>query len=200
MTKKQIALIVAAVLIAGTYLLLDSRASSGPVGVIHRVLRTREPRLRGPMFFGGQMANANAATDGTAPLPRRMGFWGGGGFSQRQRRAAAASAQASARPAAPPLLFEFDRKLAFDSIKVFPMSELESQREYPHPIWQIVAHTNPVPTKGFTYGTDPAVLGMRLAVEEIGPEPLEPGVKYRLLAKAGSVKIQHDFVGPDTKR
>jgi hypothetical protein len=203
MTKKQLALILAAVLVAGTYLLLDSRASSAPVGVVHRVLRTREPRLRGPMFFAGQRPNANIATDGSAPPPRRMGFWGAGGagLTRRERRAAAAAAQqASTRPADPPLLFEFDRKLAFDSIKVYPMSELESQLEYPHPVWQIVAHTNPVPTKGFTYGSDPSVLGMRLAVEEIGPEPLEPGVKYRLLAQSGRIKVQHDFVGPDTKR
>ena len=35
---------------------------------------------------------------------------------------------------------------------------------------------------------------MRPAVKGATPDPLEPGVKYRLLIKAGALKLEHDFV------
>ena len=35
---------------------------------------------------------------------------------------------------------------------------------------------------------------MRPAVKGATPDPLEPGVKYRLLLQAGNLKAQDDFV------
>ena len=37
------------------------------------------------------------------------------------------------------------------------------------------------------------IRGMRPTVKGATPDPLEPGVKYRLLIEAGSRKAEHDF-------
>ena len=37
------------------------------------------------------------------------------------------------------------------------------------------------------------IRGMRPAVQGATADPLQPGVKYRLLVEAGGVKLEHDF-------
>lgn len=90
-----------------------------------------------------------------------------------------------------PIYFAFDRKLKLTSLKVIPVSEIETNK-YPHPIWELVSDSNSVPTAEWSYGM--LVRGMRPAVKGATPDPLEPGVKYRLLIQAGKVKAQEDFV------
>jgi hypothetical protein len=90
-----------------------------------------------------------------------------------------------------PVFFAFDRKLKLTSLKVIPVREIETNK-YPHPIWHLSSDSNSVPTKDLTYGVP--IRGMRPSVKGAIPDPLEPGVKYRLLLEAGSLKAQHDFV------
>jgi hypothetical protein len=90
-----------------------------------------------------------------------------------------------------PLVFGFDRSLKLTCIKVIPLSAIQTNK-YPHPIWHMVSESNSVPTKDFTYAA--AIRGMHPAVEGAVPDPLEPGVAYRLLVEAGHFKGQHDFV------
>jgi len=92
------------------------------------------------------------------------------------------------------MMFDFDRKLAFTSIEIYPVSELETNADLPHPAWHLVGGTNPIPTKGFIYDENPATLGMRPAVEGVEADPLESGVKYRLFIEAGKIKAQRDFI------
>jgi hypothetical protein len=94
-------------------------------------------------------------------------------------------------PAINPIMFGFDRTLKLTSLKVIPLSDIETNK-YPHPIWHLVSDSNSVPTKDFSYGA--SIKGMRPAVKGAPPDPLEPGVKYRLLIEAGSAKAEHDFV------
>ena len=94
-----------------------------------------------------------------------------------------------AAPAAP-LLFGFDRRLALTSVKVVPVSDLETNSR-PHPVWHLVTDSNSLPTEGFTYGM--TVPGMKPAINGASAEALEPGIKYRLLIQAGSLTAQHDF-------
>ena len=58
--------------------------------------------------------------------------------------------------------------------------------------------TRPAQRSPLGVGDDCALLapapGMQLAVKGAGAEPLEPGIKYRVLAKAGSRKLECDFV------
>jgi hypothetical protein len=90
-----------------------------------------------------------------------------------------------------PIVFAFDRKFKLTSLKVVPVSDIETNK-YPHPIWYLVSTSNSVPINEFAYGMH--VQGMRPAVQGATPDPLEPGVKYRLLIEAGKLKAEHDFV------
>jgi hypothetical protein len=92
-----------------------------------------------------------------------------------------------------PIVFGFDRDLKLTDLKIVPVSDLETNK-YAQPIWHLVSESNSVPIKAFMYGT--RIRGMHPALKGAVPEPLEPGVKYRLFVQAGSQKAQHDFV-PD---
>jgi hypothetical protein len=105
------------------------------------------------------------------------------GFFRRGKRPAI-------QQAAEPVFFSFDRKLKLTSLKVIPIQEIETNK-YPHPIWDLVSDSNSVPVKGVMYGMP--IRGMRSAVKGATADPLQPGVKYRLLIEAGSRKAQHDF-------
>jgi hypothetical protein len=97
------------------------------------------------------------------------------------------------RPNSPALFFGFDRQLKFTSIKVIPISDIETNR-YPHPIWQLISDSNSIPTKGFNYGM--TLRGMKPSVPGAPAAPLEPDVKYRLFIEAGEQKAEHDFTLP----
>ena len=89
-----------------------------------------------------------------------------------------------------PVFFAFDRKLKLTSLKVIPVSEIETNK-YPHPIWELVSDSNSVPITDFAYGM--SIQGMQPSVQGATPDPLEPGVKYRLLIEARTGKAEHDF-------
>ena len=55
-----------------------------------------------------------------------------------------------------------------------------------------MSDSNSVPVVDFSYGD--YIRGMRPAVKGATPDPLEPGVAYRLVIEAGKRKAQHDFV------
>jgi len=90
-----------------------------------------------------------------------------------------------------PIIFGFDRKVKLTSVEVIPLSDIQTNK-YPHPIWHLVSESNSVPTKDFTYGA--RIAGMHPAVKEATPDPLEPGVTYRLIVEAGAFKGEHEFV------
>jgi hypothetical protein len=89
------------------------------------------------------------------------------------------------------VVFAFDRRLKLTSLKVIPVSDIETNK-YPHPIWHLVSDSNSVPIAEYMYGLP--IKGMRPDVKGATPDPLEPGVKYRLLIEAGKFKAEHDFI------
>ena len=110
------------------------------------------------------------------------------------RRARASSAATGAQPASAtdPIFFAFDRKLKLTSLKVIPVSEIETNK-YPHPIWHLVSKSNSVPDRGLVLRhAYPQACGP--PCKGATPDPLEPGVPYRLLIEAGKLKAEHDFV------
>ena len=124
--------------------------------------------------------------------------WFAGDIIQIQSRSRPARGAISRRTKRPetsptdPVFFAFDRKLKLASLKVIPVSDIETNK-YPHPIWHLVATTNSARITEFTYGG--YVPGMRPAVPGATADPLEPGVKYRLLIEANNgAKAEHDFV------
>jgi len=76
------------------------------------------------------------------------------------------------------------------SLKVVSVSALESNK-YALPVWELKSDSNSVPVKMFSYGE--RIRGMKPAVDNAKPDPLEPGTTYRLIVEAGSLKAQHDF-------
>jgi hypothetical protein len=109
--------------------------------------------------------------------PARSGFFG--------------RAKSTAVAAIDPLFFAFDRKLKLTSLKVIPVSDIETNK-HPHPIWHLVSDSNSVPITEWSYGQP--IRGMRPEVKGAIPDPLEPGVKYRLLIEARNIKAEHDFI------
>ena len=97
----------------------------------------------------------------------------------------------SDNPLIDPISFWFDRKVRLTSLKVIPIFEPETNKA-PQPTWYLVSDSNSLPVKEFSYGS--RIPGMRPAYKGVAPDPLEPGIKYRLMVQAGKQKIQHDFV------
>ena len=96
----------------------------------------------------------------------------------------------SDNPLIDPINFWFDRRVKLKSLKVVPVASIETNK-YPQPIWYLVSDSNSVPVKEFTYGM--RIPGMHPALKGASPDPLEPGVTYRLLVESGRQKITHDF-------
>ena len=93
-------------------------------------------------------------------------------------------------PATDPVFFAFDRKLRLKSLKVIPVREIETNR-FPHPIWELVSESNSVPVTEWMYAVP--IRGMHPTVKGATPDPLVPGVPYRLIIEADKKKAEHDF-------
>jgi hypothetical protein len=95
-----------------------------------------------------------------------------------------------AQPATDPVYFAFGRRLKLTALKVIPVSEIETNK-YPHPILHLVSDSNSVPIAEWSYGLP--IRGMRASVKGATPDPLQPGVNYRLILEMGKTKAEHDF-------
>jgi hypothetical protein len=86
--------------------------------------------------------------------------------------------------------FTLGNSYQLTALKVVSVSALESNK-YALPAWELKSDSNSAPIKMFSYGE--RIRGMKPAIENTKPEPLEPGATYRLFVEAGSVKAQTDF-------
>jgi hypothetical protein len=98
-----------------------------------------------------------------------------------------------ARPGTQPVLFNLNGKYRLTSVAVVAVSELQTNKN-PHSFWELVAWSNSVPTREFAYGA--GIGGMHPKLAGARPEALQPGAKYRLIVKAGSLRTEHDFETP----
>jgi len=90
-----------------------------------------------------------------------------------------------------PVIFTLSGYYRLTSLKVVLTSEIETNK-YAHPVWELATGSNSVPTCSFVYGG--GIRGMHPAVKGARPDPLIPGVNYRLLLTATRDKqAQHDF-------
>jgi hypothetical protein len=100
--------------------------------------------------------------------------------------------QARRGPRTPPnsVVFLLNRETRLTSVRVVLASDIATNK-YAHAIWELISDSNSVPVKDFIYGAN--IRGMKPIVPNAVPETLQPGVKYRLLVEAGSVKAEHEF-------
>jgi len=91
-------------------------------------------------------------------------------------------------------IFGLGNYYSLTEIKVVPLAALQTNK-LAQPVWHLVSDEGSDDVDHFVYGQkingmDPAIAGAR-------PEPLQPGVAYRIFAAAGKIKGQHDFhIGP----
>lgn len=90
-----------------------------------------------------------------------------------------------------PVTFTLSGYYRLTSLKVVLASEIETNK-YAHPVWSLTSESNSTPTSSFVYGG--GIRGMHPAVKGARPDPLVPGVQYRLLVTTDKDKqAQHDF-------
>lgn len=86
--------------------------------------------------------------------------------------------------------FALNREFELTSIQVVPAAEYETNR-YAHPLWHLVSEDGSEPTKALSYGFP--IPQMAPSVPGAFPEPLTPGLEYRLIVEAGSYRGERDF-------
>jgi len=89
-----------------------------------------------------------------------------------------------------PVVFSFNKFYRFKEIKVVAVDEIATNK-YAHPLWHLESPSNSVFTTTFTYGD--RLRGMTPKVKGATPDPLEPGVNYRLLVETDKGPAAHDF-------
>ncbi len=112
------------------------------------------------------------------------------GRAARGARSAANAKAVQAAPAVPQLVFNLGQSYLLTELKVVPLPALQTN-QFALPVWHLVSSSNSVPLRVFTYGQ--GIRGMRPAVAGSRPEPVLPGVMYRLFITAKKGRGQQDF-------
>lgn len=86
--------------------------------------------------------------------------------------------------------FVLHRNYQLTSVKVVPAADYATNK-YVRPLWELISKTGSKPVEGLTYGMP--VPGMAPARPLLTPDPLVPGVMYKLIVDAGKVHGEHDF-------
>jgi hypothetical protein len=90
-----------------------------------------------------------------------------------------------------PVAFTLNGFYRLTSVKVVIASEIATNK-YAHPVWHLISESNSVPVSVLTYGG--GIRGLHSAVKGARPDPLVPGVDYRLLLTTDKDQQgQHDF-------
>jgi hypothetical protein len=99
--------------------------------------------------------------------------------------------RASADPAIVPVIFKLGRPYKLTDLKVVALDEWQTNKNCV-PLWHLIADTNSMPVAHpFVYGQ--RIPGMKPEISGERPQPLRPGIKYRLIITDGSARGQHDF-------
>jgi len=89
-----------------------------------------------------------------------------------------------------PVVFVFDKFYRFKEIQVVLAAEIATNK-YAHPLWHLESSSNSVFASSFTYGD--RLRGMTPKIKGAAPDPLEPGVNYRLIVETDKGGATHDF-------
>ncbi len=89
-----------------------------------------------------------------------------------------------------PVFFTLNGDYKLTSVKIIPLEE-NKFNPLAVPVWHLVSDSNSVPTRAFRYGQP--IRGMKPALKGVRPDPLTPGVVYRLMLSAGDISGHKDF-------
>lgn len=90
-----------------------------------------------------------------------------------------------------PIVFTLNNYYKLKALKVCVAAEAETNK-YAHALWDLTTQSNSAPTSSFAYGERPR--GMITKNKGAQPEPLEPGVMYRLMVTTmDEEEVHHDF-------
>jgi len=89
-----------------------------------------------------------------------------------------------------PVFFTLNGNYKLTSVKVIPLED-DKFNPLAAPVWHLVSDSYWVRTRAFFYGQP--IRGMKPALEGSRPEPLKPGVVYRLIVSAGGSTGHKDF-------
>ena len=90
----------------------------------------------------------------------------------------------------PIVRFTLGQPYQLTSVKVVSVSALSSNK-YALPLWELKSDTHSIPVTFFSYGQ--RIQGMKSAVANTRPIPLDHGTVYRLFVEASGIRAQHDF-------
>jgi len=107
----------------------------------------------------------------------------------------AASIRPNRRAHPPELMvtFSLNNDYRLTSLKVLPLDGNKFDPLAP-PVWQLISDSNSVPLRGFRYGQK--IGGMKPALNGVRPDPLTPGVNYRLILSTSDAAGSKDFRMP----
>lgn len=88
-----------------------------------------------------------------------------------------------------PTYFMLNDAFKLTSIEVIPLNG-DKFNPLDRPVWHLITTSNSVPVRAFRYGQH--IAGMKPAIN-VNPDPLTPGIQYRLLVTAGPVTGSVDF-------
>lgn len=93
-----------------------------------------------------------------------------------------------------PVTFTLNGYYKLKSLRVVEVAQYETNR-FASPVWRIISDSNSVPVSSFNYGG--GIRGMRPEIKGARPEPLIPGIAYRLLVETDrKLQGEHDFTIP----
>jgi hypothetical protein len=93
-----------------------------------------------------------------------------------------------------PVTFTLNGYYKLKSLRIVEAAQYETNR-FAVPVWRIVSDSNSVPVSSFNYGS--GIRGMRPGIKGARPEPLIPGITYRLLVETDrKLHGEHDFTIP----
>ena len=89
-----------------------------------------------------------------------------------------------------PVVFSFNKFYRFKEIRVVAAAEIVTNK-YAHPLWHLSSTSNSVFASSFSYGD--RLRGMMPKVKGAVPDPLQPGVNYRLIVETDKGAAAHEF-------
>jgi hypothetical protein len=104
-----------------------------------------------------------------------------------------ASLRPSRRSESPvyPVYFTLNDNFKLTSVKVVALDDDGQVPPGTRPVWNLISDSNSEPTRAFFYGQH--IGGMKPVLANLDPDPLTPGVIYRIQLASGKSTAELDF-------